>query len=243
MECPSCGKSYTVPDEYIGKRVQCKKCGEKFVVPEPELVVEYGAFADESESTAAPPAGEIVSDLEELLEELQEGNKEERRDAARQIRDLADPDAIDVLMDCMSDKDAEVRRYIAEALGEIGGKQALAGLLGMAYDDDAAVRVRAYEGMVHLPEAAALELSAYFDLVQMMEFQFSELMAALEDISRGRLKETPYVARRLYWRCDSMYRNPRYEDDMLLEAKLEVRKWRSHFAARCEEFGVEVNFD
>jgi hypothetical protein len=243
MKCPGCGKSFKVPDEFIGKRVQCNKCGEKFVVPEPELTIEYEPIPDGSESTDSPPSDEILSDFEELLDELQEGNKQERREAARQIRDLADPDAVDVLLDCMGDKDVEVRRYIAEAFGEMGGKQALAGLLGMAYDDDVLVRVHAYEGMVHLPEPAGLELSAYFNLTEMMGFQFSEMLAALEKCSRGKLEMTPYLARRLYWRCDSMYRNPNFEDEMLFEAKLEVRKWRSHFAAQCKEFGVEVNFD
>ena len=60
-----------------------------------------------------------------LLVALQDGNEDVGKDAARALRKLKDPGAIEALKGHLNDKDLEMRKLSAEALGDIDRKEAL----------------------------------------------------------------------------------------------------------------------
>jgi hypothetical protein len=124
----------------------------------------------------------------------------------------------------------------------MGGKQALAGLLGMAYDDDPKVQFLAYEAMEFIPEAERVELSAYFDQEKIVCYQADEMVESEHNLATGKLKETPFVAKQLYRRCESMRRNPNYEV-IPFERRLRIDELHAHFRTRCAELGIKVDFD
>ena len=64
--CESCGKSFSVPEEYAGRSARCKGCGAKVVVPLPEAVI----VADESPRPAKVPmrTRRLLADAQAMAE-------------------------------------------------------------------------------------------------------------------------------------------------------------------------------
>ncbi len=83
--------------------------------------------------------------LSELLEELANGNAEERRFAAEDLGDLEDPAAIDALVTALGDNDVAVREAAADALISIGGSAVCQAVVPLLDHDEAPVRNLALE--------------------------------------------------------------------------------------------------
>jgi len=83
--------------------------------------------------------------LEEMLEELANGDEEERRFAAEDLGDIGDPAAVAGLVAALRDHVVAVREAAADALIAIGGDLVCQAVLPLLDDDDATVRNLALE--------------------------------------------------------------------------------------------------
>jgi len=56
-----CGKSYQVPEDWVGREVNCKKCGSRFTVeqPEPEPEPDLEPDQEDTEIVSSPEPGHV----------------------------------------------------------------------------------------------------------------------------------------------------------------------------------------
>jgi len=60
IECPTCGKGYQVPDDYVGRNVKCQACNNTFVAGPSDAEPVQGEFSGEAadaHATGDAPAG------------------------------------------------------------------------------------------------------------------------------------------------------------------------------------------
>src|SRR2546425_657489 len=66
--CPSCGRNYSVKDEYAGKRTKCPKCGQKIRVPTVGQLITPRMQALESFDDIPPPVLDATKSGREVWE-------------------------------------------------------------------------------------------------------------------------------------------------------------------------------
>ncbi len=88
----------------------------------------------------------IPPEARELIEKtLLQAGFSERRAAVRELRRLANPDAVRLLSFALADPDERIREATAESLAAIGGDEALAALASAGASGDTAARANAAE--------------------------------------------------------------------------------------------------
>lgn len=94
------------------------------------------------------------------------GDLGERKEAIRELRRLATPDAVSALSFALGDEDERVRKAAVEALSRIGGDQALAAIASMSRHQDPRARGKAAEALAAAGGDSAaeyLQLALYDD--------------------------------------------------------------------------------
>lgn len=108
----------------------------------------------------AGPAEEWFSlDVSEILQELRNGDEDDREEAARSLGELREPEAVGPLTDALGDRSRYVRREAAKALGAIGEERCIDPLIGALRDDDRAAREGAAEGLALMGATAIAPLT------------------------------------------------------------------------------------
>jgi HEAT repeat protein len=99
--------------------------------------------------------GTIRNRLEEVLTGLRSADAKERRFAARDATLLDKPDeAMDALIDAMTDSDASVRATVAASLAKVGDFRAREVLENALHDRDSDVRRKAEDALRHIRKSS-----------------------------------------------------------------------------------------
>jgi len=95
--------------------------------------------------------GSLHNRIQEIYAGLKSTDVKERRNAAREVANLAKPeDAVEALIEALEDTDAGVRASIVAALGKTGDFRATGPLSKMTSDPDADVRKKVEEALKRL---------------------------------------------------------------------------------------------
>lgn len=117
------------------------------------------SFVATTQKSARPILPKREASLDSLLQELQEGNAEQRQQAVWMLGDFKDKKAVAAVKGALEgDEDPDVRKQAAWVLEELGDPQSVDALAeAVSGDEDESVRQRAVESLAKLGGQEAVE--------------------------------------------------------------------------------------